>query len=247
MMDNLKDLVVVITGANAGIGATIALELAKQKVKVVLGARNLEKLHQITDTIVADGGDAIYFPTDVTKKNEVQNLVDKAVEHYGKLDVIINNAGVALISKMEELDVDSWDEMIDTNIKGTLYGMAAAIPVFNNQNFGHIINIISTAGIKIVPTQAIYAGTKNAIRTITEAFRQESDGRIKITGISPGFVNTEFAAKSANTSEMKSLYAAKVEEIAISPKAISDAVIYAISQPKVVEIGDIVIRPAAQN
>ncbi|QES88938.1 SDR family oxidoreductase [Rhizosphaericola mali] len=246
-MQNLKGLVVVITGASAGIGETIALELANQKVKVVLGARSADKLAQIVDKITSNGGDAIYFPTDVTKKNEVKNLVNEAVEHYGKLDVVINNAGVAQIGKMEELDVEFWDQMIDINIKGTLYGMAAAIPVFKRQNYGHIINIISTAGIKIVPTQAVYAGTKNAIRTITEAFRQESDGSIKITGISPGFVHTEFGVKSAKTLEMKKLYAAKVEEIAISPKAIADAVIYAISQPKEVEIGDIVIRPAAQN
>ena len=136
--------------------------------------------------------------------------------------------------------------MIDINIKGVLYGMAAAIPVFKQQQSGHIVNIISTSGIKIVPTQGIYAGTKNAVRTIAEAFRQESDGNIRITGISPGVVKTDFANHIKNES-MKTVIQQNMEHLAINPESIADAVIYAISQPKEVEIGDIVIRPAKQN
>jgi NADP-dependent 3-hydroxy acid dehydrogenase YdfG len=123
-------------------------------------------------------------------------LVNAAVQHYGKLDVIVNNAGVSQLSRIDDLDVDGWEEMIDINLKGVLYGMAATIPIFKEQRSGHIVNIISTAGIKIVPMQGVYAGTKNVIRTIAEAFRQESDGNLRITGISPGFVKTDFATPS---------------------------------------------------
>ncbi len=137
--------------------------------------------------------------------------------------------------------------MININIKGTLYGMAAAIPIFKQQQSGHIVNIISTAGIQIVPTQGIYAGTKNAVRTIGEAFRQESDGSIRITGISPGYIKTDFAVKSVNSEDMKDAASKVVEALAISPEAVANAVIYAISQPEDVEIGDIVIRPSKQN
>jgi NADP-dependent 3-hydroxy acid dehydrogenase YdfG len=174
-------------------------------------------------------------------------FVNLAVTQYGKLDVIVNNAGVARISRIDEVDTDGWDEMIDINIKGTLYGMAAAIPVFKQQQSGHIVNIISTSGLKIVPTQGVYAGTKNALRTIAEAFRQESDGSIRITGISPGYIKTDFAVRSVNTEEMKTAASKAVGELAISPEAIANAVIYAISQPKDVEVGDIVIRPSKQN
>ncbi len=132
-------------------------------------------------------------------------LITVAVSQYGKLDVIINNAGIARLNRIDELDIDGWDEMININIKGVLYGMAAAIPVFKKQQSGHIINIISTSGLKIVPTQDIYAGIKNAIRTITEAFRQESDGSIRISGISPGFIKKDFAIKSVNTEESNTI------------------------------------------
>lgn len=246
-MQNLKGKVVAITGASAGIGKAIAIRLAENGAKVVLGARNTELLEKIVGEIKSNGGEAVFAKTDVSNKTDLVKLINVAVSQYGKLDVIINNAGVARISRIDELDTDGWDEMIDTNLKGTLYGMAAAIDVFKKQQSGHIINIISTSGIKIVPTQGIYAGTKNAVRTISEAFRQESDGSIRITGISPGFIKTDFSVKSVNTEDMKTAASKAVEQLAINPEAIADAVIYAISQPKDVEVGDIVIRPSKQN
>ena len=245
-MQNLKGKVVAITGASAGIGKAIAIKLAENGVKVVLGARNIAQLQSIVDEIKNNSGDAIYVKIDVSKKEDLVHFVNAAVEKYGTLDVIINNAGVAQLSRIDELDVDGWEQMIDVNIKGVLYGMAAAIPVFKQQQLGHIVNIISTSGIKIVPTQGIYAGTKNAVRSIAEAFRQESDGNIRITGISPGVVKTDFANHIKNE-EMKIVIQQNMEHLAISPESIADAVIYAISQPKEVEIGDIVIRPAKQN
>jgi len=246
-MENLKEKVVAITGASAGIGKTIAIKLVENGVKVVLGARNTEILEKVVEEIKGNGGEAIFVKTDVSNKTDLVQLVNVAVAQYGKLDVIVNNAGVARLSRIDELDTDGWDEMIDSNIKGTLYGMAAAIPVFKKQQSGHIINIISTSGIKIVPNQGVYAGTKNAVRTITEAFRQESDGSIRITGVSPGYIKTDFAVKSVNTDDMKTAASNAVAALAISPEAIANAVIYAISQPKDVEVGDIVIRPSKQN
>lgn len=242
----IKGKVVAITGASSGIGKAIAVELAKNGVKVVLGARRTEQLRQLVEEIKNNGGEAVFTKTDVRNKTDLIQLVNVAIEQYGKLDVIVNNAGVSQLSRIDELDIDGWEEMIDINLKGVLYGMAAAIPVFKKQQSGHVVNIISTSGIKIVPMQGVYAGTKNAVRTITEAFRQETDGSIRITGISPGFVKTDFASNMKNE-DMKTAIQKGMEQIAINPVAVANAVIYAISQPKDVEVGDIVIRPAAQN
>jgi NADP-dependent 3-hydroxy acid dehydrogenase YdfG len=245
-VQNIKGKVVVITGSSAGMGKAIAIELAKKGAKVVLGARRTEQLQQLVEEIKSTGGEATCAKIDVKNKTDLVRLVNTAVEQYGKLDVIVNNAGVSQLSRIDELDIDGWEEMIDINLKGVLYGMAAVIPIFKQQQSGHIVNIISTAGIKVVPMQGVYAGTKNAIRTIAEAFRQESNGNIRITGISPGFVKTDFANNIKNE-EMKTAIQKGMEQIAIDPVAIANAVIYAISQPDEVEIGDIVIRPSKQN
>lgn len=245
-MQNIKGKVVAITGASSGMGKAIAIALAKNGAMVVLGARRTAYLQQLVEEIISTGGDATCIQVDVKNKADLVRLVNTAVEQYGKLDVIVNNAGVSQLSRIDELDIDGWEEMIDVNLKGVLYGMAAAIPVFKEQQSGHIVNIISTSGIKITPMQGVYAGTKNAIRTIGEAFRQESDGNIRITGISPGFVKTDFADNIKNE-EMKTAIQKGMEQIAINPIAIANAVIYAISQPGDVEVGDIVIRPSKQN
>lgn len=245
-MKNLKGKVVAITGASSGMGKAIAIALAKNGAKVVLGARREEMLQNLVEEISAKAGKAVFAVTDVRKRNDLNNLVKLAVERYGRLDVIVNNAGVSQLSRIDDLDIDGWEEMIDINLKGVLYGMAAAIPVFKNQQSGHIVNIISTSGIKIVPMQGVYAATKNAVRTISEAYRQESDGNVRITGISPGFVKTNFASGIKNQ-EIKTVIQKGMAQMAISPEAIANAVIYTITQPADVEIGDIVIRPAAQH
>ena len=246
MNDMMKGKVVAITGASSGIGKSIAKKLAAVGAKVVLAARRKEKLAEIVSTIIENGGQASYVMVDVQNRVDLTKLVDKAITEYGKLDVMVNNAGISQLSLIDELDVEGWEQMINVNLNGTLYGMAAAIPVFKKQKSGHIVNIISTAGLSITPTMGVYAGTKNAVRTISEAFRQESDGTVRITGVSPGFVNTDFAEQIKND-QMRTAILKSRDEIAISPDAIADAVIYAISQPKEVEIGDIVIRPAVQN
>lgn len=245
-MQNLKGKVIAITGGSSGIGKAIAMELAKNGAKVILGARRTEQLQQLVEEIKSTGGEATFAKIDVKNKADLVRLVNTAVEQYGKLDVIVNNAGVSQLSRIDELDIDGWEEMIDINLKGVLYGMAAAIPIFKQHQSGHIVNIISTSGIKIVPMQGVYAGTKNAIRTIAEAFRQESNGNIRITGISPGVVKTDIANNIKNE-EMKTAIQKGMEQIAINPLAVANAVMYAISQPNDVEIGDIVIRPSKQN
>lgn len=246
MQDHIKGKIVAITGASSGIGKAIVFGLSEQGVKVVLGARRAEELAKICNVINTKGGDAIYVETDVKVKGDLEKLVAAAVERYGRLDVIINNAGVSELSRIDELDIDGWNEMIDINLKGVLYGMAAAIPVFRQQQSGHIVNIISTSGLKIVPMQGIYAGTKNAVRTIAEAFRQESDGSIRITGISPGVVKTGLVDAMKNEA-MKNAVQNNMKQLGIAPEAIAQAVIYVLSQPNDVEVGDIVIRPAVQN
>lgn len=245
-MHNIKGKVVAITGASSGMGKAIAIELAKNGAKVILGARRTEQLLQLVEDIKSTGGEATCITTDVKNKADLDRLVHKAVDQYGKLDVMVNNAGISQLSRIDDLDLEGWEEMIDINLKGVLYGMAAAIPVFKMQEAGHIVNIISTAGLKITPMMGVYAGTKNAIRTIAEAFRQESDGKIRITGISPGFVKTDFAGSIKNE-EMRTAIQKEMDQMALDPLAIANAVMYAVSQPNDVEIGELIIRPSKQN
>ncbi len=179
------------------------------------------------------------------RREDLERLVTLACEQFGRLDVIVNNAGVAQLSRIDALDVKGWEEMIDINFKGVLYGIAAAMPVFKKQGVGHVVNIISTSGLKIVPMQGVYAGTKNAVRTISEALRQESQGDIRVTGISPGFVQTELAHGVTNA-EMRDAIQTTMEKLAISPDAIARAVAFAIGQPANVDVGDVVVRPTAQ-
>lgn len=245
-MENIKGKVVVITGSSSGIGEAIAVKLAGLGAKVVLGARRADRLESLVHRIHNEGGEAVSLITNVKESKDLNNLVALAVEKFGRLDVMINNAGVAYLSRIDALETANWMEMIDVNLKGTLYGIAAAMPVFKAQGSGHIINIISTSGIKIVPLQGVYAATKNAVRTLSEAMRQESGGKYRVTGISPGMVKTEFVdhmVKDESGAAMK----ARLDEIAIHPQNIAAAVVYAIQQPDGVDVGEIVIRPTVQD
>lgn len=246
-MDNgIDGKVVAITGASSGIGQTTANLLAAQGAKVVLGARRTKSLKLITDTIRRNGGQACYRQTDVTKREDLEKLVALALDQFGRLDVMVNNAGIAQLHPMEDLDVQGWEQMIDVNLKGTLYGIAAAVPVFLRSGSGHFVNILSTAGISIVPTMGVYAGTKNAVRTISEGLRQESAGRWRVTGISPGYVATEFVSNIKNDT-IRNASQQLADQIAIPAEAIAQAVAYAISQPDNVDIGELVIRPTVQG
>jgi NADP-dependent 3-hydroxy acid dehydrogenase YdfG len=212
----------------------------------VLGARRLDHLAALADAIAAAGGEAAYARTDVRQRADVAALIQLACERYGKLDVLINNAGIGLISPLDELRVEDWDAMIDVNIKGVLYGIAAALPIFRRQEFGHFVNVLSTSGLRIVPLQSVYAGTKNAVRAISEGLRQEAGDKLRVTIISPGFVHTDFADSMTNPEAKAQIIAAR-DKMAISPDAIARAIAFAIEQPADVDVGELVVRPTAQS
>jgi len=246
MENNIKGKVVAITGASSGIGEATAIMLAEQGAKVVLGARRRDRLEALVNRIKKTGGEAVFAVTDIKKSGDLASLVKLACDTYGRLDVMVNNAGIARLSRIDQLQVADWEEMIDVNLRGTLYGIAAALPVFKQQGSGHVINIISTSGIKIVPLQGVYAGTKNAVRTIAEALRQESGGVYRVTGISPGFVNTELTDHIKDDAARLAVKE-KAAQVAITPEAIAGGIVYAIGQPDNVDVGDIVIRPSVQD
>lgn len=246
-MSRLDSKVVAITGASSGIGAATALELATRGAAVVLGARRTDRLDSLVARIRTEGGRAEMLEVDVTKRADLEQLVTLAVNRFGRLDVLVGNAGVARTAPMADLDVDDWDAMIDVNLRGVLHGIAAALPVFRNQGHGHLVTTVSTSGLKIVPTQAVYAGTKNAVRTLLEALRQEStDGVLRTTSISPGFVHTELVDYIDDPEQREQAQHA-MATLGISPDAVARAIAFAIEQPDDVEIGDITIRPARQG
>ena len=238
--------VVAITGASSGIGRATAKLLADRGALVVLGARREDALAALVDDIAAAGGKAVYKVTDVRRRSDLEALVALAIEWGGKLDVIVNNAGIGPISRFDALRVDDWDAMIDVNLRGTLYGIAAALPVFQRQRSGHVINIVSTAGLRILPTMGVYAATKNAVRTISEALRQEAGPTLRVTEISPGMISTDFAS-SMTDPDVKAAMAKRTANVAIPPASIARGIVYAIEQPDDVDVGSIAIRPTAQD
>jgi NADP-dependent 3-hydroxy acid dehydrogenase YdfG len=244
-MSGIEGKVVAITGASSGIGEATALLLAERGAKVVIGARGSERLKALADRIVSAAGEVAYARTDVKRREDLSNLVKLACERYGKLDVLVNNAGIGPISPLDELRVDEWDEMIDINIKGVLNGIAAALPVFRKQGFGHFVNTASTAGHTTAPNQSVYSGTKFAVRAISEGLRQEAGDKLRVTIISPGFVRTEFVEAIANP-ELRARFADSRDRFAMPPDAIARAIAFAIEQPADVDVNEIVIRPTAQ-
>jgi NADP-dependent 3-hydroxy acid dehydrogenase YdfG len=246
-MSRLDSKVVAITGASSGIGAATALELATRGAAVVLGARRTDRLDALVARIRAEGGRAEMLDVDVTRRADLERLVALAVTRFGRLDVLVGNAGVARTAPMAALDVDHWDAMIDVNLRGVLHGIAAALPVFRSQGHGHFVTTVSTSGLKIVPTQAVYAGTKNAVRTLLEALRQEStDGVLRTTSISPGYVHTELVDR-IDDPETRDQAQRAMATLGISPDAVARAIAFAIEQPDDVEIGDMTIRSARQG
>ncbi|WP_432575101.1 SDR family oxidoreductase [Kineococcus sp. SYSU DK005] len=238
---------VAITGASSGIGEATARELAARGAAVVLGARREDRLERLAADLRAAGGRVAHRPTDVTRREDLTALVDLAVGEFGRLDVLVGNAGISTISPVADLDVEGWSQMIDVNVRGVLHGIAAALPVFRAQRRGHLVTTVSTAGLKISPTMAVYAGTKNAVRTILEGLRQEStEGWLRTTSISPGYVRTELAA-SITDPALRTRIEQNTASLALDPAAVARAIAFAIEQPQDVEIGDITIRPSAQD
>lgn len=246
MENSVVGKVVAITGASSGIGEATARLLAGRGATVVLGARRLERLEALAAQITNEGGEVAVVRTDVTRREDLTNLVNLALEQYGKLDVLISNAGIAPISLLEERRVAEWDAMIDVNIKGLLYGIAAALPIFRRQDYGHFINIASTAGLITTPTMAVYSATKFAVRAVTEGLRQEAGPKLRVTAISPGFVQTSLAESMTNP-EVKAQILNRMNEFAIPPDAIARAIGFAIEQPMDVDVNEIIIRPTAQR
>ncbi len=246
-MSDMENKVIAITGASSGIGEATALMLAERGASLVLGARRTERLDDLVRGIRERGGRAIFRPTDVTRREDLDRLVAAAVEEFGRLDVLISNAGISKIGPVADLDVTGWSAMIDVNLRGVLHGIAAALPVFERQGRGHLVTTVSTAGLKIVPTMAIYAATKNAVRTLMEGLRQEStNGVLRTTSISPGYVRTELA-DSIDDPDVRDQIRRGMAAFGLPPEAVARAIIFAIEQPPDVEIGDITIRPTTQG
>ena len=246
-MSAINGKVVAITGASSGIGEATARLLAERGAAVVLGARRTERLDELAQGIRERGGRTATCTTDVTRPEDLERLVGRAVEEFGRLDVLVNNAGISKIGNMADLDVDGWSAMIDVNLRGVLHGIAAALPIFRRQGEGHLVTTVSTSGLKIVPTQAVYAGTKNAVRTLLEGLRQEStDGVLRTTSVSPGVVRTDLA-DSIDDAQVRAQIQRNMNEFAIPPEAVARAIAFAIEQPHDVELGDITIRPTVQG
>jgi NADP-dependent 3-hydroxy acid dehydrogenase YdfG len=246
MTQNIQGKVVVITGASSGLGEATARLLGAQGAKIVLGARRIDRLQALVDELVRQGGEALAIATDVTDRTQVQRLVDGAVESFGRIDVMINNAGLMPHSPLARLKVDDWDRMIDVNLKGVLYGIAAALPVMHRQNGGHFINVSSVAGHKVGVNGAVYSATKYAVRALSEGLRQEvKDWNIRTTIVSPGAVATELPGSATEADIAKGLHDF-YEANAISPDSFARAVAFAISQPDDMDVNEILFRPTRQ-
>jgi NADP-dependent 3-hydroxy acid dehydrogenase YdfG len=243
-MSEIQGKVVAITGASSGIGEATARLLSERGAKVTLGARRTERLQALATDIRNRGGEAEYQALEVTSRESVASFVNLARERFGRLDVLVNNAGLMPLSLLDQLKVEEWDRMIDVNIKGVLYGIAAALPLFRAQGSGHVVNISSVAGHRVGPTMAVYSGTKFAVRAISEGLRQEAGDKLRVTIISPGAVESELA-ETISDPDLKTRMD-DYRTIAIPASAIARAIAFAIEQPSDVDVNEIVVRPTAQ-
>jgi NADP-dependent 3-hydroxy acid dehydrogenase YdfG len=242
-MLNIEDKVIVITGASSGIGESTARLLASHGAKVVLGARRTDRLAIIAEEISAAGSKAQFRALDVTDQNNVQDFIDFAVTHFGRVDVLVNNAGVMPLSKLEAIKVNEWNRMIDVNIRGVLHGIAATLPLMQRQRSGQIINIASIGAYAVSPTAAVYCATKYAVRAISEGLRQEVGGDIRVTVIAPGVTESELAESISDEDGRAEMEAFR--KIAIPADAIARAIAYAVGQPSEVDVSELIVRPTA--
>lgn len=243
--EGVEDKVVAITGASSGIGAATAAHLAEKGARLVLGARREDRLNAVVDEITAKGGTAVGAVIDVTRRGDLQHLTDLAVERFGRLDVLVSNAGTMAVSPFDELRQDDWDAMVATHITGLLNGIGAALPVFRRQRSGQFVNVASTAAYVVKSPQGVYAATKTAVKVLTEGLRQESGPDLRVTLVSPGFTHTEGVGKGASVEAVAALVKQR-DEIAMPPSAIASAIGYAIEQPDGIDISEIVVRPTVQ-
>jgi NADP-dependent 3-hydroxy acid dehydrogenase YdfG len=244
MMQNIQGKVVVITGASSGLGEAAARALAKEGAKLVLGARRLDRLKALSSELSL--GDKAAVETDVAHYDQVKHLVDHAVKTHGRVDVVLNNAGLMPLSPLERLKIEDWDAMIDVNIKGVLYGIAAALPHMKAQKSGHIINVSSVAGHRVRASSTVYSATKTAVRVITEGLRQEvKPYNIRTTIISPGAVASELLESITEKDIAQSL--SGIRDMAIPADSFASMVLFAMSQPANVDVNEILFRPTIQE
>ncbi|MFF1808000.1 SDR family oxidoreductase [Streptomyces sp. NPDC058251] len=236
--------VVLITGASGGIGEAAARRLAAAGHRVVLGARRTDRIEALAKDIAAEGGDATAHPLDVTSQDDVRSFVEAAHDHHGRVDVLVNNAGVMPLSRLDALDVDAWNRMIDVNLRGVLHGIAAVLPVMRAQRSGHIVNIASVSGLRVDPTAAVYSATKFAVRALSEGLRQESR-ELRVTVISPGLTRSELTDGISDGDVRQAVR--EQMAIAMPATAIGEAIAFAIGQPPEVDVNEIVVRPTAQG
>lgn len=243
-MSKIQNKVVIITGASSGLGEATAQRLAERGAKLMLAARREDRLKELVAKIEQAGGTAQYQVTDVTQKDQVDALAEATKAAYGRVDVLVNNAGLMPLSPLDEAKIDEWDQMIDVNIKGVLYNIAAVLPIMRAQKSGHIINISSVAGHKVFPAGAVYCATKFAVKAISEGIRLEANGEIRSTNISPGAVATELTNTISHDDTAKNVD--KMYDVAIDADAIARAITFAIEQPDDVDINEIIVRPTKQ-
>lgn len=242
-MSHINGKVIVITGASSGIGEATARLLAGQGARVVLGARRLERLEALAADINAAGGSALARALDVTRRDDMQAFIDSAEQHFGRVDVIINNAGVMPLSRLDALKVDEWDRMIDVNVRGVLHGIAAGLPLMQRQRSGQFINIASIGAYAVSPTAAVYCATKYAVRAISEGLRQEVGGDIRVTLISPGVTESELAESISDGDARAAMR--EFRKGAIPAEAIARAIAYAVDQTADVDVSELIVRPTA--
>ncbi|MEG4858603.1 SDR family oxidoreductase [Microcoleus sp. K1-B6] len=268
-MSEIQNKVVIITGASSGIGEATARRLGASGAKLMLAARREDRLKDLVAVIEKTGGTVAYRVTDVADRAQVQALADATLETYGQIDVLVNNAGLMPMSPIDQMKVDEWDQIIDVNLKGVLYGIAAVLPTMRQQKSGHVINLSSIGGHQVFPGAAVYCATKYAVRAISEGLRLESNGEIRSTIISPGAVATEGLQRESNRQKIRSTnispgavateltstithgdmtsWVSQVYSVAIDADAIARAIAYAIDQPGDVDVNEIIIRPTREE
>ncbi|MGW7579027.1 SDR family oxidoreductase [Streptomyces sp. NPDC054765] len=239
---NETSKVILITGASSGIGEAAARRLGADGHRVFLGARRTERLEKVSEEIVGAGGTAAFRRLDVTSADDMRAFVGAARDTFGRVDVVINNAGVMPLSPLEALRVDEWDRMLDVNVRGVLHGIAAALPVMRAQGGGHFITVASVGAYEVVPTAAVYCATKFAVRAISEGLRQESAGDIRVSLVSPGVTESELADGITDPVGREAMVSYRA--VALPASAVADAMAFAVAQPPEVDVNEIVVRPA---
>lgn len=243
---HIEGTVVAVTGASSGIGEATVRHLAALGARVVLGARRTDRLNHITSEIEAGGGEAHWTALDVTRREKVESFVQFARDTCGQLDVLISNAGVMPLSRLDARKVDEWDLMIDVNMRGVLYGIAAALPVFQEQGQGHFIHVTSVGDRWVGPTSVVYSATKHAVRTLSEGLRQEAGDAFRVTVVAPGAVETELP-NSISDPALRQVAVEEFRRDLLPAETIAKAIAYAIEQPKEVDVNEIVVRPTPQS